>query len=89
MADTTSPEYMLTTVDNPFSPFTHFTEWNAFDEEKGYCTLALQARVAARSPELSDADQWLAEEEAMNEIVRENVSGMHLKVTREDIPRAA
>lgn len=89
MADPSPPEYMLTTVDNPFSPFTNFTEWNAFDEEKGYYTLALQARVAARSPELSDADQWLAEEEAMNEIVRENVSGMHIKMTREDTPRAA
>lgn len=86
MASTTT-EYMLTTVDNPFNPFTHFIEWNAFDEEKGYFTLGLQARIANRSPDLSDLDQWQAEEEALNEIAKENVSGMHRLVDREGKPK--
>ena len=28
----------ITTFDNPFNPFTQFTEWLLFDKEKGYTT---------------------------------------------------
>ena len=31
-------EYMLTTIDNPFNPFTNFDDWYAFDTSKGYNT---------------------------------------------------
>jgi hypothetical protein len=71
---------MLTTVDNPFDPFSQFEEWYAFDEDMGYCTLGLLARIAKTSTELSDADQAIAIEQAIDEIVKENVSGMHKKV---------
>lgn len=79
MADTT--EYMLTTVDNPFSPFTHYYEWDAWDRRAGYNTNALLARVYVGSDDLSEADQDDAERQAIDEIVRENVSGMHKKVS--------
>lgn len=69
--------HMLTTVDNPFNPFTQWDEWFAFDSQMGYHTPGLLARVVVSSDELSDADQALAIEAAMQEIVRENVSGMH------------
>lgn len=75
-------DWMLTTVDNPFDPFTQFREWYAYDMDKGYHTPALLDRVAYMSDELSDADQRLAIEEAIDEIVRENVSGMHRKVAK-------
>lgn len=71
---------MLTTVDNPYNPFTHFDEWVEFDESSGYYTTALLARVAASSDELSEADQDVAYENAIQEIVTENVSGIHVKV---------
>ena len=72
----------LTTVDNPWSPFTHYIEWLAFDEAAGYHSNALLARVAIVSDESSELDQSIAVEQAIDEIVRENVSGMHRKVTR-------
>ena len=72
--------HMLTTIDNPFNPWTHFNEWNTWDQQAGYYTLAFQARVARTSPALSDADQDLAIELAIEEIIRENVSGMHKRV---------
>ena len=72
----------LTTVDNPWNPFTEYDEWYLFDTQRGYNSPALLARVAITSDELSDADQALAIEQAIDEIVRENVSGMHRKVTR-------
>ena len=71
---------MLTTVDNPFDPFTQFDEWYAWDEEAGYHTTAFLARVVISSDELSEYDQRLAYEEGVNEIIRENVSGMHARV---------
>jgi hypothetical protein len=72
--------HMLTTVDNPWNPFTHFSEWNAWDQAAGYHTLAYLGRVTLWSVELSDADQSLAIEHAIDEILEHNVSGMHRKV---------
>jgi hypothetical protein len=77
-------ESMLTTVDNPYDPFTQFDEWYAFDTRAGYNTSSLLARIVRSSDELSDADQSAAIENAIDEIARENVSGVHRKVTRSD-----
>lgn len=74
---------MLTTLDNPWNPFTHFDEWREYDESSGWHTLALLGRVVVTSDELSEADQELAIDDAMAEIVRENVSGVHILVTED------
>lgn len=76
-------EHMLSTVDNPFNPFTHFDEWYAFDTMKGYNSLGFLARIVVTSDELSEADQSLAIEDAIEEIVTENVFGIHIKVTED------
>jgi hypothetical protein len=73
-------ESMLTTVDNPWNPFTHFDEWYAFDEAAGYFTSGLLARIVKSSDDLSEADQSLAIEDAIDEIVKENVLGIFRKV---------
>lgn len=72
--------YMLTTVDNPYDPGTEFDEWQAFDTRAGYHTLAFLARVVSSSNELSDADQQLAIQLAVDEIAKENVLGIYRKV---------
>lgn len=77
------PDFMLTTVDNPYDPFTQFDEWFTWDNEAGYNTPGLLARIARTSDELSDADQHLAIQTAIDEIVEENVLGVHRKVTQE------
>ena len=74
--------HMLTTVDNPFDPFTQYSEWSAYDEGHGYYSASLLARIAVTSDELSEADQSLAIEQAIDEIVEENVLGLHRKVTQ-------
>lgn len=75
-------ETMLTTIDNPFDPFTQFDEWFAFDEAKGYHTCAYLARIAKTSDELSEADEEVAVEAAIDEIVKFNILGIYKKVTR-------
>jgi len=76
-------EHMLTTIDNPFNPFTEFEAWMQFDHSAGYYTSEFLARVVRTSDELSDADQDLAMELGMDEIVSENVLGKYRKVSRE------
>jgi len=82
--------HMLTTTDNPFDPRTQYSEWLTWDMAH-YNTNALLARVVVTSPSLSPADQALAIEDAINEIVEQNVSGVHTKVviTSDDVQQAA
>lgn len=74
---------MLTTVDNPYSPFDQFDEWRVYDERLGHHSPDLLGRVAVVSDELNDVAYESAISEAIDEIVRENVSGVYRKVTRE------
>ena len=76
-------ESMLTTIDNPYSPFDEYDKWYAWDLHKGYHTPSFLARVAIVSENLSDYDYNLAIEEAIDEIVKENVLGLYIKVTKE------
>ena len=75
---------MLTTVDNPYNPFIQFDEWKAFDESKGYYTCEYLARIAKTSHELSDEDNSLAIEDAINEILYFNVLGIYIKVSEKN-----
>ena len=76
------PEYMLTTVDNPYDPFNQWDEWFAWDMHAGYHTPGLLARVTRTSDDLSEADQARAIQDAIDEIVRENVLGVFRKVLK-------
>jgi hypothetical protein len=76
-------ESALTTIDNPWSPFTDFDSWYAYDTRAGHHTSAFLARVTRTSSDLSEADQQLAIDMAIDEIVKENVAGIYVKVTRE------
>jgi hypothetical protein len=76
----TAIRHMLTTVDNPYSPYTQWDEWFEYDTSHGYHTNGLLARITITSDELSDADQLLAQEIAIDEIVKEDVLGLYKKV---------
>ncbi|ALY09064.1 hypothetical protein QCN32_gp93 [Arthrobacter phage Niktson] len=75
-------EVMITTTDNPHNPFIEFDEWRRWDEAAGYYTLPYLARVTRSSDELSLSDQELAIEDAINEIVEHNITGMYSIVTQ-------
>jgi len=76
---------MLTTVDNPFDPFDAPDAWEAWDRSMGYNTSNFLARLLMSSEDLSDRQQHFIIEDTIDEIVRENVTGMYKKVVR-DIP---
>lgn len=73
-------DHMLTTVDNPFDPFTQYREWNAWDEAAGYHTNSYLARVARIADTMTEADLDFAYETAVQEIVDMNVNGVYRKV---------
>jgi hypothetical protein len=75
-------QYMLTTVDNPWNPFTNYDEWYQFDMNMGYDTTGLLARIAIVSVDTSDSDFELAIQSAIDEVCEQNVSGVHRKVAQ-------
>lgn len=79
-------EYMLTTTDNPYNPFTEFDEWFALDTYKGYNTCAYLARVVRTSEELSEEDQQLATADAIRSILDTNVIGVYRLVDKDFNP---
>jgi hypothetical protein len=76
-------QHMLTTIDNPFDPFEQWDQWYAWDIAHNYHTSSFLARIAVTSDELSEADQSLAIEFAIDEIIHYNVNGLYRKVSRE------
>lgn len=74
---------MLTTIDNPFDPFEDYESWESFDEDHSYFSASYLARIVVTSDELSSADNMLAIEQAIDEIVALNVLGVYRKVVKE------
>ncbi len=82
VADSTEQdEYMLTTVDNPYDPFTQFESWYAYDEQTGWHTCGLLARLALTSNELSEEENEREIDRATNEILN-LFPGLYKRVTR-------
>ena len=77
-----SKRCMLTTSDNPISPFDDYVAWNSWDVAAGYHTAEFLGRIVNTSLELSDADYDVAVEQAIDEIVQENVLGIYVKVEK-------
>ena len=71
---------MLTTIDNPFNPFTQWDEWKRYDEDKKYFTCAYLDRIAKTSYELSEEDYDKAIQDAIDEIVKLNINGLYAKI---------
>lgn len=78
-------DVMVTTIDNPFDPFTEFDEWNNFDTvEKGYYTKEYLDRVSYDTNEMSPEIADYLVEKAVDEIVSINALGIYKKVWRKD-----
>lgn len=70
----------LTTVDNPYNPFTQYEAWYRFDEGKGYHSCSYLARIARTSDQLSDVENEQELERAIDDIVKYNPLGIYKKV---------
>lgn len=84
-----SQEVMLTTIDNPYSPFDEWESWYNFDESKGYCTCGLLDRIANDYSFMSEFDARLERKRAIDEICERNILGIYVKIHPGEKPRAA
>ncbi len=72
----------LTTIDNPYDPYEQFDQWFAFDTEKGYNSCGLLERIANTSEDLSDDDNRVEINHAIDEIVLNDPMGIYKKVVK-------
>lgn len=71
---------MLTTIDNPFDPFTEWDQWRRYDEDKKYYTCGYLARIAKTADDLTDEENAKEIERAIDEILSININGLYKKV---------
>ena len=72
--------FLLTTMDNPHSPFDDWVAWYMEDLRLGHDTCGLIARLASVSGVIDDD----AEVAAIRDIVNSNFSGLHIAVVPSD-----
>ncbi len=75
-------EFRLTTIDNPYDPFTQFDSWWLFDVEKGYNTCSYLARIVKTTDDMTEKEQSLAVERAIDEIIKYDFLNIYRKVER-------
>lgn len=73
---------MLTTIDNPFDPFTQFAKWMLYDIRKGYNSSAYLARIARTSEEFTDEENDAEIERAIDEIIKYDFRNIYRKVSQ-------
>lgn len=71
---------MLTTVDNPYNPFTQWDAWYRFDCDAGHHSCDYLARIAHTSDSLSEEENDRERERAIDEIMKYNFLGLYRKV---------
>ena len=73
----------ITTIDNPHDPIEDYPAWFNFDTRNGYNTASFLARLVKGSDDLGEAEYQRAIEEAIDEIIYENLLGLYKKVVVE------
>lgn len=84
MATVTDEKCMITTIDNPYSPFDDFVNWLQFDNLMNYGTCELLARYCFISDSLSDFETDEIRSEAIDEIVKSDPRKIYKKVWERD-----
>ncbi len=74
----------LTTVDNPFDPFTQFDDWFLYDELSGYHSCSYLSRIARTADALSDVENDAEIERAIDEIIKFDFRNIYKKVCVDD-----
>lgn len=74
---------MLTTIDNPYDPFTQYDQWLSYDEQAGYHTNEYLARIANTNPTMTDKEVGMAIDFAIDEIISVDPFGLYVKALKE------
>ena len=74
---------MLTTFDNPYDPFDEFDSWYMYDMDKGYCSCSYLDRIARTSDQLTEEENDVEIERAIDEIIKYDFMNIYKKVKKE------
>ena len=72
---------MLTTKDNPYSPFDQFDLWQMYDIEMGYQTCERLGKVIQLEDDMSDPEKEEAMDRAIDEIIKHDPLGIFVRAT--------
>lgn len=75
---------MVTTMDNPWNPFDHPREWQAYDRSHGYRTRDLLAYFSFNSTKLEEEDYQEELNNAIDRLLEFNPFGMHYKLYEDE-----
>lgn len=79
-------ETALTTIDNPYSPFSQFDDWYSYDTEKGYDCCGYLDRMKSLMKEdttyLSPEKEDTILDNIIDIIVNNDPTGMYVKVQK-------
>ena len=70
----------LTTFDTPYNPITEFDKWFQYDEDHDYHSSGYLARIARTSNQMSDEENDIEIERAIDEIIDIDPFGIYTKV---------
>ena len=59
----------LTTIDNPWNPFTNFRDWYNFDESHDYGCCSIVARLAITTEDMTTLEEAKEIERAINSFI--------------------
>lgn len=79
-------EVLITTIDNPYNPFTDFEKWYRYDTEMGYNTCSLLGHITPNTDDdsLPDAVVDALIEYGQDRLIKLNPTGMFAKIHRND-----
>ena len=76
---------MLTTIDNPYNPFTDFDKWYMHDSfVLGYNTCQYLARTAKIEDDFSDVEKESAINEAIDKIIANDFLNIYKRVEEKE-----
>lgn len=73
----------LTTFDNPYDPFEDYSSWMLFDKEKEYDSAERLMRIAHISDDMSQEEEDIEIERAIDEIIKHDFLGIYKKLKKE------
>lgn len=77
-------EIRITTLDNPFNPFTDFARWFMFDVSNGYNTCGKLERLTNITDDMTDKEIEEQRNYAINFLLDNDLFKMYKVVTKDD-----
>lgn len=75
-------QFALTTNDNPYNPLEDFKHWYSYDMENGYDCSGKLMREAKLSDEMTDNEENLEIERAIDTIIKNDFRGIYMKISK-------